>query len=312
MSRKYPIVAVTGSSGSGITTASKIFARIFRRLSVNATFIHGNSFRKYSRIKTEQLFAQAEESGKPVSHFGPEINLLNRLEGLFREFSRSGTGCIREYVETAEQARRNSTEIGNLTPWKEIPEATKLLFYEGHHGGCVQANWSQREMSESHNPFVIQQRTQSKKLEDSGVDIAKWVDLLIGIVPCVNIEWIQKIDRSCRLTGCTSEEAVDIILRRMRDYITYITPQFSLTDINFQRIPLVDTSNPFIKSDIPNDAECMVVIRFREPSKHDLVSYTKQFPQAFLSRPNTLVIPNGYMEHAIDAICSPLVRSMLS
>ena len=35
----------------------------------------------------------------------------------------------------------------------------------------------------------------------------------------------------------------DTILRRMPDYVNYIVPQFAHTHVNFQRVPMVDTSN---------------------------------------------------------------------
>ena len=311
MSSKHPIIAITGSAGSGTTTVRRIFENIFRRNNVNASYIHGNSFRKYAGKELKNIFKEAEETGKVISHFGPEVNLLDRLEGLFREYSRSGSGCVREYIENEIQADDHQLPIGTFSPWVELPSETDLLFYEGQHGGCTQANWSRREMSASHNPFVIQQRLKHQSIEDTGVDIAKWVDLLIGIVPSINLEWMQKIDRSCSITGCTKEEATNIILRRMDDYVRYMTPQFSITDINFQRIPMVDTSSPFGTDDIPDENECMLVIRFREPQKHDIVSYVKQFPNAYLSRPNSLVIRNSYMAQAIDTICSPLIKQLI-
>ena len=56
-----------------------------------------------------------------------------------------------------------------------------------------------------------------------------------------------------------------MILRRMPDYVHYIVPQFSQTNINFQRVPMVDTSNPFIARSIPTPDESMLVIRFANP-----------------------------------------------
>ena len=311
MSSKHPIIAITGSAGSGTTTVRKIFEDIFRRKNTNASYIHGNCFRKYPRIELENIFKQAERTGQTISHFGPEVNLLDRLEGLFREYSRNGSGCVREYIETAQQAKTHQLPIGVFSPWVELPSDSDLLLYEGQHGGCTQAGWSRRELSESHNPFVIQQRMKSKEIEDTGVDIAKWVDLLIGIVPSINLEWMQRIDRACTITGCSPNQATDVILRRMDDYVRYMTPQFSITDINFQRIPIVDTSSPFGFDEIPSEDECMLVIRFRDPKKYDIVNYINQFPNAYLSRPNTLVIRNSYMTHAIDTICSPLIDQLV-
>jgi phosphoribulokinase len=94
--------------------------------------------------------------------------------------------------------------------------------------------------------------------------MAQYGDLKIGVVPSVNLEWIQKISRDNAERGYSAEDTVDTILRRMPDYINYITPQFSQTDINFQRIATVDTSNPFITRDIPTPDESLVVIRFKD------------------------------------------------
>jgi len=308
MSTTFPIIAITGSAGSGISTSSKVFEKIFRQLDINAEFVHGNSFRRFPRKQLTEIFSQAEKTGQFISHFGPEVTLLNRLEGLFREFARSGTGCVREYIESDEQAATYQQEKGEFSPWVEIPNDTQLLFYEGQHGGCVEASWSKRIKDSKTASFTIQKRVKSQAHRDDGVDIAQWVDLLIGIVPNINLEWIQKINRSCGITGCSTEDAVNIILRRMPEYINYMTPQFSLTDINFQRIPLVDTSNPFIAKELPTEGECMIIVRFREPQKHDIQSFKNKFPDSFLSRPNTLVLPNSYMEQAMETICSPIVN----
>ncbi|MDH5546401.1 MAG: phosphoribulokinase [Gammaproteobacteria bacterium] len=311
MSSQYPVIAVTGSAGSGISSAANDFRQIFQRGNVNACFVHGNSFRKYPGKDLVRMFRDAEKSGTPLSAFGPEINLLNRLEGLFQEFSRSGSGTVREYVESDEQAQRLGVEKGLFSAWEEIPVDTDVLFYEGHHGGYIESLWSKRELSQSNNPLVIQKRQQSQTIEDPGVDIAQWVDLLIGIVPSINLEWMQKINRACQLTFCSAQDAVNLILRRMPDYVKFITPQFSWTDINFQRIPMVDTSNPFVLTDVPLEDECMVVVRFREPKKYNLIAYKEKFPGAKFTRPNTLLIPNTHMSQAIRTICEPIVTQLM-
>ena len=70
-------------------------------------------------------------------------------------------------------------------------------------------------------------------------------------MPVLNLEWIQKLHRDRSARGYSTEAVTDTILRRMPDYIHYIFPQFTQTDINFQRVPTVDTSNPFIARWIP-------------------------------------------------------------
>jgi phosphoribulokinase len=146
---------------------------------------------------------------------------------------------------------------------------------------------------------------------DAGVDVARWVDLLIGVVPIVNLEWIQKIHSDVNLKGASQEAVVSTILQHMPDYLRYIIPQFSLTDINFQRIPTVDTSNPFIANDVPTADESMIVIRFREPKRHNFPNLLERLHNSFMSRPNTLVIPGGALKQALEIICSPLITELV-
>ena len=77
-----------------------------------------------------------------------------------------------------------------------------------------------------------------------GVDVAQHVDLLIGVVPVINLEWIQKIHRDKSTRGYSTEAVTDTILRRMPDYVNYICPQFTRTHINFQRVPVVGHLEP--------------------------------------------------------------------
>ena len=42
MSRKHPIVAITGSSGAGTSTVPETFEQIFRRESITPTVVHGD------------------------------------------------------------------------------------------------------------------------------------------------------------------------------------------------------------------------------------------------------------------------------
>ena len=311
MSAIHPIIAITGSSGAGISTAQNAFVEIFIREGINAAFVHGNSFRRFTPEQVETVFTEAAERGRPISHFGPEANYFDRLESLFKEYARSGTGLNREYIDNPDKADLYQSKVGTYTPWQEIPKNTDLLFYEGQHGGCIEETWSRREMSESHNPIIVNERHNLQIKKDAGVDIARWVDLLIGVVPSINLEWIQKIHSDYHSIGRSAEETVLTITRRMPDFVRYITPQFSLTDVNFQRIPLVDTSNPFVARDVPSLDESMLVIRFREPKKVDVPYIAKKLQNAFLSRPNTIVVPGGEMQHAINTVCSPMVHELM-
>ena len=282
MSAKHPIVAITGSSGAGTTSVTRTFEKIFRREEVSAAVIEGDSFHRYARGEMREVMA-AQGEGSHFSHFGPEANLFEDLEQLFREYSESGTGRRRRYVHDEEEARRYGVEPGNFTPWERLAEGTDLLFYEGLHGA----------------------------VETGSVNVARYPDLLIGVVPVVNLEWIQKLHRDKSLRGYSTEAVTDTILRRMHHYVNYICPQFTRTHVNFQRVPTVDTSNPFIARDIPTADESFVVIRFRDPRGIDLPYLLSMLHDSFMSRPNTIVVPGGKMELAMQLIFTPFIWRLI-
>ncbi|ROR34620.1 phosphoribulokinase [Inmirania thermothiophila] len=285
MSVKHPIIAVTGSSGAGTSTVKVAFEHIFYREGIDAVVIEGDSFHRYDRNEMREKVKEAERKGIPFSHFGPAANILDKLEELFRQYSETGTGQRRYYLHNEEEAAPWGQPPGTFTPWEPIPEGSDLLFYEGLHGGVV----------------------------TDEVNVAQWVDLLIGVVPVVNLEWIQKIHRDCKSRGYSPEAVTDTILRRMHDYVHYITPQFSRTDINFQRVPTVDTSNPFIARDIPTPDESFVVIRFRDPKKFgiDFPYLLAMLHDSFMSRRNTIVVPGGKMGLAMEIILTPIIHEMM-
>jgi len=285
MSRRHPIIAVTGSSGAGTTAVRKTFEGIFQHEGIHAALIEGDSFHKYTRDEMRRLIEAYEQmGGQAVSHFGPEANLFGELEALFREYGQHGGGNSRLYLHNEERAARYGQKAGTFTPWQRLPENTDLLFYEGLHGGVV----------------------------TDKVDVARHVDLLIGVTPTVNLEWIQKIHRDTQARGHSVDAVTNTILRRMYDYVHYITPQFSRTHVNFQRVPTVDTSNPFVVREIPSQDESFVVIRFVDAERANFPYLLAMVEDAFLSRPDTLVIPGTRMEYALQFIMTPLVRDLLA
>ena len=284
MSLKHPIIAVTGSSGAGTSLVTQSFQHIFRREEINAVTVEGDSFHRYDREEMKHEISKAEKNGRrAISHFGPEANLFQELETLFRQYGETGTGKVRRYLHNNEEAAPYNQEAGTFTPWEPLPEGSELLFYEGLHGGVV---------------------TQD-------VNVAKHVDLLIGVVPIVNLEWIQKIHRDMKDRGYSIEAVTQTILRRMRDYVYYITPQFSRTHINFQRVPTVDTSNPFIARDIPTADESFVVIRFRNTKGIDFPYLLTMIHDSFMSRPNCIVVPGGKMGLSMQLVLTPLILDLL-
>ncbi len=292
MSKKHPVVAVTGSSGAGTTTVKRAFEHIFFRDGIKAAVIEGDSFHSLDRAEFRAAVKVAEDKGNlTFSHFGPEANHFDKLAELFKIYGETGSGQKRYYLHSEEEAAEHNTRLGidrqpgEFTPWEPIDSGTDLLFYEGLHG-------------------LVQTET---------ADVAQHVDLGVGVVPIVNLEWIQKIHRDNAERGYSAEAIVDTILRRMPDYIKFITPQFTLTDINFQRVSTVDTSNPFIARDIPTPDESFVVIRFKEPKKFDI-----DFPlllamlgDSFMSRRNTIVVPGGKMGFAMEIILQPIIERMM-
>lgn len=284
MSVKHPIIAVTGSSGAGTTSVQNAFAHIFRRENVNAAFVEGDSFHRYDRAEMKKAITESERGGRrAISHFGPEANLFEELEALFRQYGDTGTGKVRRYLHNEQEAAPYGLPPGTFTAWETLPGGADLLFYEGLHGGVV----------------------------TDRVNIAQHVDLLIGVVPILNLEWIQKIHRDTSLRGYSREAVQDTILRRMHDYVHYICPQFTQTHINFQRVPTVDTSNPFIAKDIPLLDESFVVIRFRNPVGVDFPYLLTMIHDSFMSRPNNIVVPGGKMELAMQLIATPMIWRLM-
>lgn len=307
MSQKHPIIAVTGSAGAGTTSVQHSFAEIFRRLDIKAANIHGNAYFRYDRENMAKAVEASIAAGKPISDFGPEANLFTDLEALFRDYSSTGSGKIRHYANDEIDAAQHNIPIGGFSDWINLPADSELLFYEGLHGGVTASTWTRRRTSPAHLPLQFPDRRQG----DTGVNVSQYVDLLIGVVPVINLEWIQKIHRDCGKGGAPREEATSAIVRRMNDYIHFIVPQFSITDINFQRVPMVDTSNPFGTEGIPTADESLVVIHFRDPKRHNFPKLMERIPSAFMSRSNTMVVPGGTMAHALEVVCTPIIRSLV-
>jgi phosphoribulokinase len=284
VSRHHPIIAVTGSSGAGTTTVMQSFQHIFRREGINAQVVEGDSFHRFNRQEMRAKMKEAEASGnKHYSHFGPYSNLLAELEALFAGYGETGGGRVRKYVHDAAEAAEHGVEPGHFTEWRDIAAGSDLMFYEGLHGAYV----------------------------DDRIDVARHVDLLVGVVPIINLEWIQKLHRDKKLRGYSQEAVVDTILRRMPDYVNHIVPQFGHTHVNFQRVPVVDTSNPFIARDIPSADESMVIIRFANPKGIDLPYLLSMLHDSWLTRPNTIVCPGGKMGLAMQLIFTPMILRLI-
>jgi len=284
MSARHPIIAVTGSSGAGTSTAKRVFERIFAQLDLAAAYVEGDSFHAYEREHWRQMIERARIRGETLSLFGPQGNLFPRLESLFREYGERGTGMTRRYLHTDAEALPLRQVSGTFTPWQRIPSGSEVLFYEGLHGGLVTGE----------------------------VNVAQHVDLLVGLTPTINLEWVQKIVRDTGERGYAHGEVVGTILRRMPDYVNYILPQFSRCDVNFQRVPLVDTSNPFEPREIPKPEESLVVIHFNRAARFQgqFEGILALIPDAFVSSANTVVIPGEHMEQAMELLMGDIIQKL--
>jgi phosphoribulokinase len=284
MSATHPIIAVTGSSGAGTTSVMRTFEQIFRRERVTAAFIEGDSFHRYDRATMQQRMADALSRGEHrFSHFGPDANLFEELEALFSNYGLTGSGKHRKYLHDEQEAARHGAEPGTFTEWQDLPDDTDVLFYEGLHGAVACGE----------------------------IDVARHVDLLIGVVPVINLEWIQKLHRDKSTRGYSAEAVTDTVLRRMHDYVHYICPQFSRTHINFQRVPVVDTSDPFIARFIPTQDESFLVIRFGKAQGIDFPYLLSMLHGSFMSRANTIVCPGGKMDLAMQLILTPMILRLI-
>ncbi len=283
MSAKHPVIAITGSSGAGTTTVTRTFQHIFRREQLTPALVEGDAFHRYDRAEMRRLLEEAAQAGTSLSHFGPDANLFTELEALFRSYGQTGSGKARKYLHNAEEAAPYGQKPGTFTPWEDLPAKTDLLFYEGLHGAVVTGE----------------------------INVARHADLLVGVVPTINLEWIQKLHRDKVARGYTSEAVVDTILRRMPDYVNYICPQFSRTHVNFQRVPIVDTSNPFVSRDVPSADESMLVIRFSNSKGIDFQYLLSMLHDSMMSRPNTIVCPGGKMGLAMQLIFTPMILRLV-
>ena len=299
MSKKHPVIAVTGSSGAGTTFVKRAFEHIFFREKITAAVVEGDSFHSVTRTEFKQRAAVEAD----FSHFGPQANDFHALEALFKSYGETGSGKKRYYLHNDAEAVHHQQRLaalgvtcasgsGEFTPWEDTEANTDILFYEGLHG-------------------LVKDATDDKKY--GGYDVAKYVDLGIGVVPSVNLEWIQKISRDHAERGYSPEATVDTIMRRMPDYINHITPQFSRTHINFQCVPTVDTSNPFIARDIPTADESFVIIRFADPKAFnvDFPFLLSMIHDSFMSRRNSIVVPGGKMVLAMELILNPIIHDMI-
>jgi len=113
----------------------------------------------------------------------------------------------RHYVHNDTEADRYGVPSGLFTSWEPFEENSDLLFYEGLHGA----------------------------VRSESVNIAQYADLKIGVVPVINLEWIQKIHRDRVYRGYSTEAITDVILRRMQPMCIAFVPN-SLRRISISNV----------------------------------------------------------------------------
>ncbi len=289
MSTKHPIIAVTGSSGANRQTVRETFEKLCYREKLNSAYVQGDGFHRYDRTQMKKTIVEAAKDDDPhFSHFSPAANLFDEQETLYQVYGETGLGRRRFYIHNwkeAEPFKKQGYMPGEFSPWEDLPDGTDMLVYEGLHG------W----------------------ISAGEVNLAPYVDLKIGVVPVINLEWIQKINRDTGLRGYSEDAVIDTILRRLPDYVHYIVPQFRHSDINFQRVPVVDTSDPFIANDVPTIDESVVVVRFRKPEDFDVDFpwLLRKLDGSWMSRRNTLVVPGGKMSLAMQLTLTPIIGRMM-
>ena len=284
MSKRHPIISVVGSSGAGTSTVKHTFDQIFRREGINALSIEGDAFHKLNRFEMKEELARRLAAGdQTFSHLSLEANELTALEEVFASYGASGTGKTRRYAHDDGEAAAYGVPPGHFTEWEEFDPDSDILLYEGLHGAVA----------------------------TDDIRIASHPDLKIGVVPVINLEWIQKIHRDRALRGYSTEAVSNTILRRMHAYVHCICPQFSETDINFQRVPIVDTSNPFTARWIPTAGESLVVIRFKSPKGIDFAYLTQMISGSWMTRANSIVLPGDKLDIAMQLILTPMILRMV-
>ena len=302
MSVQHPIVSVTGSSGAGTSFVKRAVETIFKRENLKVAIIEGDSFHKYSRIEMRAKVSESKENGGSVlTHFAEAANEFNKLEDLFASYKETATGKKRYYIHSDEEADEHNARLGTnllpgeFTPWEEIEEDTDIMFYEGLHGMVKRMD---------HGP------------KEGMHDVSQHVDLGVGVAPVVNIEWMQKIYRDTSERPYSVSQVRDTIMERMDDYMETIVPQFHRTHVNFQRIPLVDTSDPFSTQTenapmgpAPEDSLIITHVRHDEV---DLSTIVGQIEGAWLQNDHTMICSGTQMVTAMDIIMTPIIQKLIA
>jgi len=64
MSKRHPVVAVTGSSGAGTSTVKRAFEHIFAREDIVPAVVEGDSYHRFDRMPMKKAMAEALSKGE--------------------------------------------------------------------------------------------------------------------------------------------------------------------------------------------------------------------------------------------------------
>ncbi len=169
MSVRHPIIAVTGSSGAGTTTVMKTFDHIFRREQHQGP---GDRGRFVSRLQPGRDARARARGGhgqgsdhQPFRTGVEPVGRARRHDGSLRRHRRRQGAPL--HPRRRGSASSSSGEPGTFTTGSRCRRTATCSSTKGCMAATRTARWMSREK----------------------------VDLLVGVVPIINLEWIQKLHR---------------------------------------------------------------------------------------------------------------------
>ena len=244
MSTLHPIISITGSSGAGTTSVKRTFEQIFRREKIDAAFIEGDAFHRYDRAAMKAKVAEEEARGNPnFSHFSAGGEPARDARGGLRGVRPSGHRPHPNTTSTTPRRRRSTASPpAPSPPGRDFePQRPPVL-----RGPARLRRHRQGQPRAARRPQDRRGAGRQPRMDPEDPPRPRHPRLL---------------DRG----GHRHDPAPDARLRPL-----HLPAVHRRRDINFQRVPIVDTSNPFIARWIPTPDELMVVIRFAQSARHRL------------------------------------------
>ena len=165
MSAKHPVIAVTGFSGAGTTTTGVAFRKIFQQLNIRAAELEATASTLHP-AGNGRGDPQGARSGRDISYFGPGPT--------------TSACCSRALSSTAKRHR----------PFAQVP--AHLRRSGAYNPGAGHLHPVGATAGADRRAVL---RGAARRCGREHHDVASHVDLLVGVVPIVNLEWIQKLIR---------------------------------------------------------------------------------------------------------------------